>query len=325
LGAAHIAAHACLLRAIWLFEDNSAAAAGAFVEAERRIALGGYAFLFEAERASAFAMLAAHVRGDDRETRSAADRALTYLGRVPPRPLRITGLGRFEVQQGQRRIPAGEWKKRKAGDLFRLLLLQPKKCAHRDVVMAALWPEADAAAAQQSLHHATSALRRVLEPDLPDKFPSRYLTFESDVLSLQLPSGSTLDFEVFEKTVHDNPLGAADYGGHLFPDDSASDWAVASRERLRELYLGALLARARDQLQAEQPVMALETVRTMLAEDPWREDAVLIGMRAAMARHDRPAALRLFAALERTLQADLGIAPRADLRALAAELRARAG
>jgi DNA-binding SARP family transcriptional activator len=266
-------------------------------------------------------MLATYAKHKDDAVRAAADRALGYLGRVPPRPLRIFGLGRFEVQQGQRRIPANEWKKRKAGELFRFLLLQPRHSAHRETAMAALWPEADAVAAQQNLHHATSTLRRTLEPDLPDKFPSRYLLFENDVLTLQLPSGSAADFETFEQVVRVNPLAAPDYGGELFPDDRAADWAVARREHLRELHLGALLTVAQAQLDGREPTAALATARRVLAEDPWREDAVALGMRAAVAMNDRPAALRLYAALERTLRDDLGIAPRKDVQALAAAVR----
>jgi DNA-binding SARP family transcriptional activator len=45
-------------------------------------------------------------------------------------------------------------------------------------------------------------------------------------------------------------------------------------------------------------------------------------MRACQALGDRPGALRLYHALEQRLRTDLDLAPRADLEALAAALRA---
>lgn len=321
LDAAHVAADACLIEAIWLFEDGALEATAAFLDAERRISRGGYAFLYEAERAACFRMLAAHARGADPAAHAAADRALEHLRRVAPLPLQVHGLGRFEVRQGQRVIPAAEWKRRKAGELFRFLLLQPRREAHREQIMDALWQEVDRDAAQQNLHHASSTLRRVLEPDLPEKFPSRYLLFEHDVLSLRLPEGSTVDFDDLEAALKHNPAQAAALPGDLFPEDRAADWSTAARERLREGRLVALLALGAEHLSGGRPAEALIMARTILAEDAWREDAVLLGMRAALAMNDRPAALRLYTALERTLQNELAISPRDDLRVLAGQIR----
>jgi hypothetical protein len=87
----------------------------------------------------------------------------------------------------------------KAGEVFRFLLLQPEHAAAREAVLEALWPDQDAAAAHTQLHQATSALRRLLEPDLPDKFPSRYLEVGAQRLALRLPPGSTRDWVDFEQ------------------------------------------------------------------------------------------------------------------------------
>src|SRR5690606_510336 len=115
-----------------------------------------------------------------------------------PLPLHIQGLGVFSVRQGRHRISDRAWQRRKAGELFRFLLLQHGRRALRDIVIDALWPDRHDESTQTLFHQATSALRRLLEPDLPSNFPSRYLVVEAEQISLHLPEGSTCDFVDFE-------------------------------------------------------------------------------------------------------------------------------
>ena len=47
--------------------------------------------------------------------------------------------------------------------------------------------------------YSLSALRRALEPDLPDKFPSRYLKVHQGWISLRLSEDSWVDYKEFEE------------------------------------------------------------------------------------------------------------------------------
>jgi DNA-binding SARP family transcriptional activator len=114
------------------------------------------------------------------------------------------------------------------------------------------------------------------------------------------------------------------YTGDLFAQDRYADWSAAAREQLTERYIALLLMEGHAALQANQPQTALDACKQALQKDPWREDAVLLGMQAAYAMHNRPAALRLYAALEASLRDELHIQPRQDVRAFAAQLRAEA-
>ena len=67
--------------------------------------------------------------------------------------------------------------------------MQPDHSAAREVVFEALCPDQSPQAAQTFLHHATSSLRRILEPDLPEKFPSRYLRVENERVTLCYHTG----------------------------------------------------------------------------------------------------------------------------------------
>lgn len=302
-----------------------------WLEAAARMEQGGYVFILERERELAFPLLVAYGRSHKQPVRAVTEQLLRQLERVEPRPLHIQGLGIFSVHQGRHRISDRAWQRRKAGELFRFLLLQPGRRATRDVVIDVLWPDRGDEPAQALFHQATSALRRLLEPDLPSNFPSRYLAVEAEQISLRLPEGSSCDFVGFEAEAsaalaqaEGEALAAAlaRYGGDLFPGDRYADWAAARRERLRQLYLDGLLALARLEVAGGQYRHALARLRQILEQDPWAEDAVLLGMTAYRALHNRPAALRLYQQLQMTLHQELGLQPRDDLRAFAATLRA---
>ncbi len=328
----HDAATLALLLAAFLIEINpeDSAAEEAFQVAERRIRTNGYAFIYERERALAYPLLAVFGRSKQPLVRRAASQAFEQLANVPPLPLRILCLGVFEVWQSRRRVPEADLKKRRAGELLRFLLLQPNRAAHRDAVLEVLWPAANPDGAAQQLHQATSTLRRALEPELPEKFPSRYLIVEGERVRLALPSGSWVDFDSFLHPVSESPARAdaqallAHYAGELFAQDRFADWAVVAREQVTERYIALLLIEGRAALDQQQPQVALDVARKALQKDMWREDAVLLGMQAALALNNRPAALRLYIALENSLRDDLHIQPRDDLRTLVRTLRADA-
>jgi len=181
-----------------------------------------------------------------------------------------------------------------------------------------LWPDKSIAQAQPLFHRATSQLRRVLEPDLPDKFPSRYLEVDEGRVRLHIPPGSCIDFAEFEQQVcNEHWLAAlALYGGELFPADRYADWTAASRERLMQLYLRVLLIQAQIDYTANDFAATLDRCRRALTIEPWHEAAALLAMRAHLAQNDRPNALRIYRTLERTLHDELGLAPMLELQAL---------
>jgi len=295
--------------------QQRAEAKAAWTEATSRIINGGYAFLLEKERALAFPLLVAYLNSDDPNMEAISAKLLTHLEHVPPPPLHIFTLGRFEVRQGARIIPERAWRRRRAGALLRLLLVTPGHSLFRDQITEALWPDTPPSSTSAIFHQATSALRRALEPDLPEKFPSRYLEVDQGRVTLHLPPGSSVDFEAFEEHIRNEEWEAALalYQGELLPDDRYADWATALRERLAHHYIQAALAVARKRLE-EHPDKTLDLCHRILALEPWQEEAVLLGMRAYVALNDRAGAIRLYQKLERSLQEELGVAPQAALQ-----------
>jgi DNA-binding SARP family transcriptional activator len=309
---------AYLLLAALVQQRAGGDAQAVWLEAISRIVSGDYAFLLEQERSVAFPLLAHYLTDKDPEVSSLSATLLNHLSRVPPPPLHIVTLGKFEVTQRGQAIEKSAWSQRKAGELFRLLLISAGHTLTRDEIIETLWPDKPMTQAQPLFHRATSQLRRVLEPDLPDKFPSRYLEVDEGRVALRLAIGSMIDFEEFEQRVSaEHWLDAlALFGGELFPADRYADWAAAPRERLTQLAVQALLAQAQLALEAAQFDRALELARRVIVIEPWHEQAVLIAMRASLAQNDRSGAARLYHTLEQTLRADLGLAPMPELRAL---------
>ncbi len=310
-------AHANLLLAALLHPQRRAEANPAWLEAVSRIVSGGYACLLEQERALSFPLLASFLNSADPYMARVSRTLLDHLARVPPPPLHIVTLGRFEVRQQQRRIEKPALRQRRAGELLALLLLSPGCSLTFDQAAETLWPDKSPAAAQTAFHHATSALRRILEPDLPDKFPSRYLEVEEGFITLHLPPGSWVDVEALEAHCRQKEWETALslYGGEFLSEYRYADWTIAPRERMGLLYQQALLEAARDRLTAGRFGGALEACWRLLALEPWHEEAVLLGMRACVALNDLPGARRLYLALEKALREDLGTVPQEEVQA----------
>ncbi len=318
LGANFDLARARFFLAALLHEQASHQTDAAWRNAAQAILDGNYVFFLEQERALAFPLVAAYLNHADANLAAFSSALVARLDRVPPPPLQIAALGRFEVRRLNRLISDNAWRQRRAGVLFRFLLISRNRTRSRDAIIEALWREKPIDSTHALFHQATSALRRALEPELPDKFPSRYLQIEEGQVTLHLPPGSRVDIQSFEQHIQKEEWEAAleIYQGDLFPKDQYADWAVAPRERLRRQYLRALLIVAHRRSQAGKPREALDLCHRILETDPWQEDAVLIGMKACLAFNDRAGALRLHRELERTLREELGTEPQAALQDL---------
>ncbi len=305
------------LLAVLLKEQSRAEAAAAWREAGQAILAGGYAFLLEQERELAYPLVAAHLNHPETAVSAISQRLVEQFQRVPPPPLQIVTLGRFEARQGQRRVEQRALRQRRAGELLALLALAPGRSLSTEEIIEALWPERELAAAQTAIHHATSALRRALEPELPDKFPSRYLATEEGRITLCLPPGSEVDVETMESHYRQGEweIVLRIYGGDFLPEYSYADWSLAPREQFSILHRQALLAAAQARFDAGRFAEVLEPCRRILAAEPWQEAAVLLGMRACAALNDRAGARRLYLTLEETLRKDLNTLPQEELQA----------
>lgn len=283
---------------------------------------GGFTFLIESGRSFALPILAARLSSPLTELAQMCAIALDNLQRLPPLPMRVTMLGRFEVWLGPRQVEKRMLRQRRAGELLALLLLEPSFMLTFEQVAEALWPDRDIEAALIQFHHATSALRRALEPDLPEKFPSRYLHVEEGVVWLGAASREKwevkIDYLAFERCYAKKEWEAALklYPGELLPEYRYAAWAVVMRQRLTQHYEQVLLNLAEERLAAGVYQEAYEFCQSVLKLEPWQEQAVLLGMQALIGMKNRGGAIRLYKNLKKELGEELGLLPLDEIEEL---------
>ncbi|NTU75571.1 MAG: hypothetical protein HGA86_05565, partial [Anaerolineaceae bacterium] len=318
----YLHARALYLLALLYDQTKHPTSSNTWIQAVKEIQLGGYAFILERERTFGFPVIISNLKSKDPEARRSSIAILKLLGEVPPPPLTIHGLGQFLVKQGLRTIPETAWQKRKAGELFRYLLLQPGFATNRDMIIDALWPDGKTSGVDL-FHQATSTLRRILEEDLPDKFPSRYLDTEGDLVRLKLPQGSKIDFVIFQKSIqkalqsgNQEALQTAlnQYHGDLFVIDKYADWAIPSRENYASLYTRGMIALAKKLYQEEDYFGTLSCCQQVFRIDRWNEDAVLLAMKAYVDMHNIPHAVILYNNLKKSLWEELQLQPRKEIQ-----------
>ena len=279
----------------------------------------GYEFLIGQER-TLLLPLVARMRNENHPILDAIGSALfDTLMRVPPPPLQARMLGQFSLHVGPKLVLKESLRQRRAGELLALLLSRPGYTLSAEQVIEALCSEKDASAAVDFYHHAVSALRHLLEPDLPDRrFPCRYLEVSEERVTLILPPGSKVDFIEFQRQIQAKDWEKAIelYEGEFLPMFRYAEWTIALRQHFEDKLEMALLTLATEKLTAGFPEACLELAQRAILQNAWQEQAVALGMHAALQMDDRVTAIKLYQRLEKKLNHDLGVAPQNQLQLL---------
>jgi DNA-binding SARP family transcriptional activator len=232
--------------------------------------------------------------------------------------LDIVTLGRFAVFLAGEHIGTARWDRPKVQKLFKYLLTARNHCAHRDVLMDALWPDLPVDAAWCNLKNAIYRLRRVLEPQLLPRQASRFLVAEGPSYQLLLGPHDRWDAAAFlqqseaaQRSHRDEDFAAAAalYGGDYLPDDIYEDWTIELRERLHSAYERLLLAWGEVLAGQGAYEQAIEVTEHLLCLAPSLETAhrALMGYYVTTGWRDR--AVQQYQRCALALQHDLGIDP----------------
>lgn len=200
----------------------------------------------------------------------------------------------------------------------------PGRLHRRDTLLALLWPDLGPRRARHALRQALTRIRSVVGSDV--------VVTSGDAVGI-CPEALWSDTAAFREALEADRLGEALrlYEGEFLPGFYLSGapaferWVDGERARLTEAAREA--ARALSQ-QAEGGADLGEAVRWARRETevaPWREDAWrrLVGL--LYRTGGRAAALRAYAACDRQLRGELGIAPSAATQALVAEIQTDGG
>lgn len=226
-----------------------------------------------------------------------------------PWPVRIHALGGLRIVVDDQPLVFGARAQRKPLDLAKALVAHGPAPVDTAVLLDALWPDAEGAAARASFDMAVMRLRKLLRRD-------EALVLDAGRLALD-PASVWVDAYAFAH-------GATDrYPGPLFGGDVIEPWWAAARERLHQRFLRRTVERG---LELEKQLAfdaALAVYEAGLEQDPLAEDLYQGAIRCHIARHRPADALRAFRRCRDQLSIVLSIPPSPATRALVAALGAR--
>ncbi|WP_117208191.1 BTAD domain-containing putative transcriptional regulator [Allorhizocola rhizosphaerae] len=223
--------------------------------------------------------------------------------------LELRILGPLEVFRDGLPVSVGGVKPRM---LLATLALHHGRAVSVDQLIEVLWPADPPKSAMANVQTYISSLRAKLGRVLETRPPGYRLVLSTEALD-------TLDFcRLAERGRHDEAL-ALWRGDPLEDLPAAPAWRVPvaglvqQRRTVRQ-------ARARSLIDCGRALEALLDLRSLVAEDPLREESWLLFVQALAAAGQRAEALSAYADARRTFAAELGIEPGEPLRRLHREL-----
>lgn len=200
----------------------------------------------------------------------------------------------------------------KVAPLLAYLLLNGSQPISRDVLAFALWPDEPEEAARGNLRRHLHYLREALPSSR-----TPWLIADARRVRWNPAARVTVDVADFERFAADSATleKAVDLYGELL-QGYEDEWLAGPRERLHSRYvqsLWELVQRARGR---RNRTAASDYLGRILADDPWREDAVRALMAVRCEGGDHSSALQLCAEFEQRLKREMGAALMPETTAL---------
>lgn len=236
--------------------------------------------------------------------------------------IRIYTFGTLQVIRDDLAVTESDWHTRQARQLLKILITERPRPVSTDLLIEILWPNSTPHAAATTLRSAINALRNVLEPDRPNRAPSRYVVTQTPGYAFHLSPEIWLDVDEFEHLLNrahnitdsTSRLHLLERAIELYNDDYLisdpyADWLLAERERLRERFFNALLLAADIYAESGHYADAITICRRMLARDEVRENAYQSLMRYQAESGDSAGALLTYERCRSILSEELGADP----------------
>ena len=241
-----------------------------------------------------------------------------------PFRLRVRVLGGFELaRDGEPMRFTGKTQQRPL-DVLKLVVAHGGSDVDAESVMAALWPDADGAAAKSSFDSAMFRLRKLLDVDNAMEVGSGKVS-----LNRALAWTDVGALEAALRDASDAPPALAArrlldaYPGPLLGTEE-SPWLVKPRDALRARFVRALTDVGQKLEQAKDWTGAIDAYRRALEADNLAESIYRGLMRALAASGDRAEALNAFRRCRELLSIVLGVKPSAETERLYREIAGRA-
>ncbi|GAB6098780.1 hypothetical protein JCM16358_06590 [Halanaerocella petrolearia] len=249
------------------------------------------------------------------------------VDRHPGYSLKITALGEFKIYRGQEEVGPQEWKRRKAKELFKILLVKKGEFISRDKICRLLWPNKELKIAKRNFYVALSRLNKVLEPNRSKGDDTFFIINDNSSYRLNDSITCFYDVEVFEELIEigkdtNNESIKINYykqalklyQGQFLEQNLYDRWTARERERLDKLFLDAASKLVEYYYQNEEYKVLIELADQILKIDNYFEEAYLYKLKAYIQLGRRDLAIKTYLECENTLKQDLDIQPNSDLK-----------
>jgi DNA-binding SARP family transcriptional activator len=240
---------------------------------------------------------------------------------LPPR-LVVRALGRTSIECGGH-AATEEWLDHRPGQVLKYLVCERGRVVPLEELLEVFWPNAGRAGAS-NVRQAIHTLRDRLEPDRPRGRASGYVVARAGGYELA-PGRVEIDADDFEararaglEALHrgageragaELAAAARAYGGNFLADEPYAEWALAERERLRDLAAQVLRGLADLKRAAGDDDAAADHLQRLVELEPLDLQAQreLLGMMLKRGRHSE--ALRRYELVRRRYKRTFGAEP----------------
>jgi DNA-binding SARP family transcriptional activator len=239
----------------------------------------------------------------------------------------ITTFGSFRVMLDGRELGKGAWQRKRARDLFKLLLVHHRAVVTVDEIQEKLWGGITDRQIDMLVMNAASHIRNALALRQEVQESTASLLRVDGGYRLDLGDDSTIDFVRFKElivaarhsqSVHERRRlyveAVALYGGDFLPEDLFVEWTDYHRQMLKDAYFEAMEFLAREHLRSGELDQAIEGARSILRHDDTSESAYQVLLVALKERGRIAEARRAFEQCVERFRRDHGVEPPERLR-----------
>ncbi len=246
--------------------------------------------------------------------------------------LQIHLLGTLRLWRDNQIVLPDAWPGRKTCQIFKILVTYRHRTVSSEELIDWLWSHLSPESAHGSLWVAINRLRHLLEPEATGRGISSFILTEPPGYRFDPAGRCQIDVDAFLDQVHNgkeqqrrgewevaiNTYLAAQalYRGDYLAEDLYAEWAIPTRERLRETLLDLKNDLAVCYLSLGRYQEALDQARHILDQDICRESAWRLLMEAYYRCGEPDRALRAFERCRTVLAAELGVDPLPETVAL---------
>ncbi len=239
---------------------------------------------------------------------------------LPKSTVLVKTFGEFVVTVHGRTLSKDDWQRKKARDIFKILLINHGKAVTTDELIELLWNGNLEKNVEQVIKNSASFIRKALEPDLLPREPSQFLRTEGKAYILDLGDEDSIDFLHFKKLIRQAAKdrtqraalyeqAVALYAGDFLKEDLYADWAALERESLKDSYLNALVALADAASKAGNDDVAIARAKQLIDADRTHDKGYEILLKTLCKRGDLPEARRIYAQCQDAFKKELESPP----------------